>query len=107
VPVKVTRISSVPTAPGLYALTLSTEVADKGYLMPGMGCAVKLEVYKNKKAITVPSKALHQNAAGETFVKVKGADGAITDQVVKIGNSHNGKTEITEGLVEGNEVLLP
>ena len=107
VPVKVTRISSVPTAPGLYALTLSTEVADKGYLMPGMGCAVKLEVYENKKAITVPSKALHQNADGELFVKVKGADGAITNQVVKIGNSHNGKTEITEGLVEGNEVLLP
>ena len=68
---------------------------------------MKLEVYENKKAITVPSKTLHQNATGETFVKMKGADGAITNQVVKIGNSHNGKTEITEGLAEGDEVLLP
>ena len=58
-------------------------------------------------AISVPSKALHQNADGELFVKVKGADGAITDQVVKIGNSHNGKTEITEGISVGDEVLLP
>ncbi len=107
VPVEVVSISSVPTAPGQYALTLGTQAADKGYLMPGMGCAVKLEVYENKKAITVPSKALHQNAAGKIFVKMKGAGGAITDQVVKIGNSHNGKTEITEGLTEGNEVLLP
>ena len=107
VPVEVVSISSVPTAPGQYALTLGTQAADKGYLMPGMGCAVKLEVYENKKAITVPSKALRQNAAGKTFVKMKGAGGAITDQVVKIGNSHNGKTEITEGLTEGNEVLLP
>ncbi len=107
VPVKVTRISRVPTAPGQYALTLSTEVAEKGYLMPGMGCAVKLEVYENKKAITVPSKALAQNAAGATFVQVKGDGGVITDQVVKIGNSHNGKTVITEGLAEGNEILLP
>ena len=107
VPVKVTRISRVPTAPGQYALTLSTEVAEKGYLMPGMGCAVKLEVYENKKVITVPSKALAQNAAGATFVQVKGDGGVITDQVVKIGNSHNGKTVITEGLAEGNEILLP
>ncbi|MDP7012295.1 MAG: hypothetical protein QF685_13055 [Verrucomicrobiota bacterium] len=107
VPVKVIRISRVPTAPGQYALTLSTEIAEKGYLMPGMGCAVKLEVYENKKAITVPSKALAQNAAGATFVKVKGEGGVITDQVVKIGNSHNGKTVITEGLTEGNEILLP
>ena len=107
VPVEAVSISSVPTAPGQYALTLGTQAADKGYLMPGMGCAVKLEVYENKKAITVPSKALRQNAAGKTFVKMKGAGGAITDQVVKIGNSHSGKTEITEGLTEGNEVLLP
>ena len=107
VAVKVTSVSKVPTAPGQYALTLSTEIADKGYLMPGMGCAVKLEVYENKKAITVPSKALHQNAAGKMFVKVKGAKSATTEKIVKIGNSHNGKTEITKGLTEGDEVFLP
>ena len=107
VAVKVTSVSKVPTAPGQYALTLSTEIADKGYLMPGMGCAVKLEVYANKKAITVPSKALHQNVAGKMFVKVKEAKGATTEKIVKIGNSHNGKTEITKGLTEGDEVLLP
>jgi multidrug efflux pump subunit AcrA (membrane-fusion protein) len=107
VPVKVVSISRVPTAPGQHALTLSTEVADKGYLMPSMGCAVKLEVYENKKAITVPSKGLHQNAAGDMYVKVKDAKGTTIEKVVKIGNSHNGKTEITEGLEESNEVLLP
>ena len=107
VPVKVKNISSVPTAPGQYALALSAEVGNKGYLLPGMSCTVKLVVLDKKSALTVPSNALHQNAAGNMFVRVRAGDGAVSTKVVKIGPSHGGKTEITEGLNEGDEVVLP
>jgi multidrug efflux pump subunit AcrA (membrane-fusion protein) len=107
VPVTVKEISRVPTAPGQYALTLSAEVGEKAYLLPGMNCTVKLVMYEKQSVITVPSTALHQNAAGEMFVRVKGADGSVTGKVVKTGPSHGGKTEITKGLKDGDEVVLP
>ena len=105
--VTVTRISRVPTAPGQYALALGVDVGNKGYLLPGMSCTVKLVVRDKKSALTVPSNALHQNAAGNMFVRVQATDGAVSAKVVKIGPSHGGKTEITEGLNEGDEVVLP
>ena len=105
--VTVTRISRVPTAPGQFALTLSAKVGKKAYLLPGMSCTVKLVMHDKKSVFTVPSNALHQNAAGEMIVKVMGAKGEVTEKVVKTGPSHGGKTEITEGLKAGDEVVLP
>ena len=105
--VTVTRISRVPTAPGRFALALSAEAVNKDYLVPGMSCTVKLVMHDKKSVFTVPSNALHQNAAGEMIVKVMGAKGEVTEKVVKTGPSHGGKTEITEGLKDGDEVVLP
>lgn len=107
VPVTVKHISRVPTAPGQYAIQLMAVVSNKGYLVPGMSCDIQLNVYENNAALTVPSKALRQNAAGATVLQVKGPMGSTEERVVKIGNSHGGKTVITEGIKAGDEVLLP
>ena len=105
--VKVTHISRVPTAPGLYAVALSADAANQSYLLPGMNAAVKLKVYENAAALTVPNGALHVNAQGKSMVKRKGADGNAVETVVKLGVSHGGKTEVKEGLKEGDEILVP
>ncbi len=107
VPVTVKSISRVPTAPGQYAIRLVANLGDKGYLVPGMSCDIKLKVYENNAALTVPSTALRQNEAGATVLHVKGPMGSTEERVVKIGNSHGGKTVITEGIKAGDEVLLP
>lgn len=107
VPVTVKSISRVPTAPGQYAIRLIATVGNKGYLVPGMSCNITLNVYENNAALTVPSTALRENEAGATVLQVKGPMGSTEERVVKIGNSHGGKTVITEGIKAGDEVLLP
>ncbi len=107
VPVTVTAISVVPSAPGKYDLTLSADVGNKGYLLPGMSCSMKLTLVDVANALTVPTKALHQNADGQSVVNVKDEEGMIVERVVVLGNSHDGRTLVTEGLMEGDEVVLP
>jgi multidrug efflux pump subunit AcrA (membrane-fusion protein) len=72
--------------------------------MPGMGCSVKLVVYENKKALTVPSKSIHEEGEGKVvYVKTgKGHRKAI----VKTGQTSDDKTEILKGIKAGDEVLL-
>ncbi len=104
--VTVERVSRIPTAPGEYTVTFSVAVADKTYLHPGMTCAIQLRVLDQPKAITIPSTALRATPQGGTMVWVKTQTGHL-EREVKTGNSHGGKTEIIEGLQEGDEVLLP
>ena len=107
VPVTVTAVAQVPSAPGKYNLTLSADLGEKGYLLPGMGCSVKLTLLDEASVITVPTEALHQNADGQPVVKVKDPEGTIVERGVVLGNSHNGRTLIDQGLMEGDEVVLP
>lgn len=102
----VESVSRIPTAPGQYTVVFKVAVADQSYLHPGMTCAIQLRVLDKPKAITIPSKALRATPHGGTMVWVKTQTGHLEREVTP-GNSHAGKTEITEGLNEGDEVLLP
>ena len=106
VAVTVESVSRIPTAPGQYTVVFKVTVADQSYLHPGMTCAIQLRVLDKLKAITIPSKALRATPQGGTMVWVKTKTGHLEREVTP-GNSHAGKTEITEGLNEGDEVLLP
>jgi len=104
IPVTVTAISRVPSAPGKFAVTLAARLgADHGYLAPGMGCAVKLEAYSTADALTVPSTALHYGADQKPYVKVVAGD-STENKAVQTGRTANGKTEITSGLNVGDKV---
>ena len=104
IPVTVTAISRVPSAPGKFAVTLAARLgADHGYLAPGMGCAVKLKTYSKADAITVPSAALHYGADQKPYVKVVAGD-STENKAVQTGRTANGKTEITSGLNVGDKV---
>ena len=106
VAVTVESVSRIPTAPGQYTVAFTVAVADQSYLHPGMTCAIQLRVLDKPKAVTIPSKALRVTPQGGTMVRVKTKTGHLEREVTP-GNSHAGKTEITEGLNEGDEVLLP
>mgnify|MGYP001162755361 FL=1 len=106
VAVTVESVSRIPTAPGQYTVVFKVAVADQSYLHPGMTCAIQLRVLDKPKAVTIPSKALRAAPQGGTMVWVKTQTGHLEREVTP-GNSHAGKTEITEGLNEGDEVLLP
>jgi len=106
VPVTVTAISRVPSAPGKFAVTLAAALgASHGYLAPGMGCSVKLGSYSTADALTVPSTALHYDANEKPFVK-KVSGEAVENVAVKLGRTGNGKTEIIEGLKAGDKVKI-
>jgi multidrug efflux pump subunit AcrA (membrane-fusion protein) len=106
VAIEVKSVSRLPSAPGQYKILFTVNPGDKGYLHPGMSCAIRLPVLNKPKAITVPSKALRANGKGELVVRLK-TKKSETERVVKTGNSHGGKTEILKGLSEGDEILLP
>ena len=99
----VESVSRIPTAPGQYTVAFTVAVADQSYLHPGMTCAIQLRVLDKPKAVTIPSKALRATLQGGTMVWVKTKTGHLEREVTP-GNSHAGKTEITEGLNEGDEV---
>jgi multidrug efflux pump subunit AcrA (membrane-fusion protein) len=106
IPVTVTAISRVPSAPGKFAVTLAATLgANHGYLAPGMGCAVKLGTYSKADALTVPSTALHYGADQKPYVIV--VDGESTKNIsVQLGRTSNGQTEITSGLKAGDPVKI-
>ncbi len=74
-------------------------------LLPGMGCNVKVLVYDNPKAVTVPAGYVHADAKGRKVVWVRAADGSVRSRGVRVGRTAKGQTEITRGLKPGAVVL--
>jgi len=106
IPVTVSAISRVPSAPGKFAITLAASLGTAhGYLAPGMGCAVKLEMYSKAKALTVPSAALNYGPDQKPYVKVVAGE-TTENKAVQLGRTANGKTEITGGLKAGDQVKV-
>ena len=99
-------LSAVPVAEGSFDATFSLVLPKKSRLMPGMNCTVKVLCYRKDKALTVPNEALHTDEAGRTFVWVRGKDGKASKRMVRVGKKGYRKTEILEGLAEGETVFL-
>ena len=67
--------------------------------------AVVAEIYSRREnVITVPKNALHRDETGRFVYRME--NGSPVAVRVRIGESDNTYTEITEGLSEGDEVLL-
>lgn len=62
-------------------------------------------VVSEVSALTVPTAAIHQNN-GQTYVIVT-KDGVQTNTDVTVGRTFGAATEITTGLSEGDEVVVP
>jgi len=103
--VSLASLSLVPMA-GQFDVKL--DIAGKsGPITAGMKCKVKLLVYENKSALTLPSGAVFKDpgdAAQKVVYVKKGAK--PVKRPVTVGRTHAGKTEIVKGLKAGETVLL-
>jgi multidrug efflux pump subunit AcrA (membrane-fusion protein) len=102
-PATVESVSRIPVDAGKFEVVLNAN-PESEHIMPGMGCSVKLMVYENKKALTVPTKSIHGEGDGKV-VYVKTGKGH-RKATVKTGQVSGDKTEILKGIKAGDEVLL-
>jgi multidrug resistance efflux pump len=96
------RLSAVPQAPGTFEARLAVEPAKDDFpVMPGMACTVHLLAYKKADALTVPAAAVFSDEEEAHYVYLSSKE----KRPVKVGRTCGGKTEILEGLSEGDKVL--
>lgn len=81
------------------------EAGARGVLKPSMRCLGVIRVGRIENALAVPIQAVH--AEGRTkFVYVPSSGGQVEQRAVRIGRSSETLVEITEGLTDGDRVLL-
>jgi HlyD family secretion protein len=106
---KLEKVANVPLNPGTYEVVLSVTLGeDAPPVMPGMDCSVKLTVYHKKDALVVPSGSVFSDEEDETkkYVWLPGDKGAkIEKRYITAGKTSGGKTEILDGLKEGDSIL--
>ncbi len=74
-------------------------------LIPGLSCQVEVILLNKQNVIVVPVRAV-QFEDGQAYVTVKMAD-KVEKRVVKIGERTSSSYEITEGLIDGEIILVP
>lgn len=89
------------------ARTLLTQVNidnQKGELLPGLYAEVKLKLPSPKNTFLIPVEAVIIRS-GPPYVAKVGSDNKIYFQEVKIGRDYGASFEITDGLLDGDEIL--
>jgi HlyD family secretion protein len=103
-PVKLDDVTLVPMPGGGFDATVSFR--DKQVrLLPGMNCKVAFTGIEKRVTVAVPKAAVFSDAATK-FVYVQKNDGSNEKRTVKTGDSDDSLIEITEGVSDGDKVLL-
>ncbi len=103
--VKTRDLVRLPNGNFLAVVTLNE--APPASLRPGMNCTIKVPVYEKANALLVPTTAVQHEEADEeqTYVNLASANGKQVKRPVKVGKAMGSKTEVLEGLKEGDEIL--
>lgn len=75
-------------------------------LREGLTVTVSIILEERNDALLVPNAAITRSG-GQTYVKVLSPDGIIEDRLVTTGISDWQYTEVTEGLSEGDKIVVP
>lgn len=87
-------------------VTLRAEVPNpQGELLPGLYVRVQMEQAMVNNAITVPQQAVTRTDAGDTLTVVD-AEGKLSTRNVKVVASKDNQWIVTEGLQEGEQVMV-
>jgi multidrug resistance efflux pump len=101
---KVHRVVPIPQG-GKYAVVVALTDDAPEMLAPGMTASARIVTQEREATLFVPSTAVFEDAEQETsYVYLAGGD-KPEKKTVKVGIAANGKTEIVEGLKEGDEIL--
>ncbi len=98
-------LSTSDTGVAAYPVTVAV-TGDQEGLHDGVAADVELVYERRTDVLTVPSLAVTTDADGTTTVTQVDADGATVDVPVTTGETSGNVTEITDGLAEGDEVVL-
>jgi len=98
--------SDLTVDPSTGQITLRAEVPNpKGDLLPGLYVRVRLEQAQVANAITLPQQAVTRTQQGDK-ITVVGADGKLSQRMVKVGAARNNQWIVLEGLKEGEQVMV-
>ncbi len=86
-----------------YTVVLAVDPT-QAVLFDGSSAQVSIDVAAQDATLTVPTSAVHRTAAGATVQQL--VDGSLVDVEVGIGTVGTERTEISSGLVEGDQVVL-
>jgi RND family efflux transporter MFP subunit len=101
---KVSRLSSIPVAPGVFdcQLSLKDQPAD-ARIVAGMVCSVTAISYDKPKAVVVPVAVVFAED-GKDYVYVVQPEGKAEKRAVVIGKRTADKAEVLRGLKAGEEI---
>ena len=98
--------SDVSVDPTSGQITLRAEVPNPdNLLLPGQYVRVRISQAELPSAVLIPQQAVTRGSNGDTVIVV-GADGKPGPRPVKIGSQQDGKWVITDGLKEGEQVVV-
>ena len=92
-----------PRSPRTYETIINTDNSDPR-LMPGMTVEVEIHVDTVDGVLYIPIESIY-NKEGKSYCKVKDGNSTIETEI-QTGRSSDSFVEITQGLKEGQEVLL-
>jgi len=103
---RVSDIVILPPGPRQFTVKVAFD-GDRGPVMPGMTCKLKLVGYDKADALVAPASAVFSEEDDEEmrFVLVVGADGAAVKTTVTVGRQKGDDLEILSGLNAGDELL--
>lgn len=100
---KVARVVPIPQG-GKYHVVIAITQDVPEALVPGMTGSARIVTHQSENALTVPSSAVFEDSDNETFYVYRAGD-KPEKQTVKTGVIGDSKTEILDGLKEGDEIL--
>ena len=99
--------STTTTTTAVYYNGLFDVANPEGKLRISMTAQVSIVRGEAKNALVIPASALGQRGRdGRYPVKVVGADGNAEPRSIRVGINNNVSVEVTEGLAEGDRVVL-
>jgi len=90
---------------GVATYLVSISIADPGPVKPGMTGNASIVYGEQANALVVPNRAIRTQ--GRSRVVEVLANGQRESRQVKVGVSNDQMSEVTEGLAEGDEVIVP
>jgi RND family efflux transporter MFP subunit len=75
-------------------------------LRQGLSVTVSILVQEKDNVLLVPNRAIIRQQGG-TYVNILKADGTTEQRQIKMGISDSKSTEVTDGLTEGEKVVIP